>query len=108
MSGGSFNYIYRRDIEDMTHVPNELRDMADELERLGYAEDVTKATRDFIATIERTKLDLEARQRTLADVWQTMEWWRSGDCNENEFKKTLAKYRSSDSVVSGTIDERDA
>lgn len=93
MSGGSFNYLCYAEPEDLLRRLGDLREMADALAAMGYARDAAAETEELICYINQAIIRIETRRKRLQDVWRDMEWWKSGDYSEAQFKEALAKYR---------------
>ena len=93
MSGGSFDYLCYKESEDLLQSDHQLQSMADELARLGYAEDAARETQDLLLTIRTMRNRVQTSIDRLSDVWRAIEWWRSGDWGEDQIKEVLARYR---------------
>ena len=94
MSGGSFNYLCdARDLEDLMAKRHDLSDMVDALAHLGYAADAAQETASLLAQIRAANARAEASTERLRDVWKAVEWWKSGDRDEDAVKEALDKYR---------------
>lgn len=97
MSGGSFEYLYRREAyELLSEFQFEMvESMALELAKADGG-DAAIATWELIGalkTIKRTLIDLDVSTEALREVWHAMEWWQSNDIGEDGFEKALATYR---------------
>lgn len=92
MSGGSFNYAYRKDADRLIFewYEKELRQMADAVDDIGRAASRNVPPEDAaqIAALLRAKADIiEAARRSVAeafhkdvrDLMQAIEWAESGD-----------------------------
>lgn len=95
MSGGSFDYLYVKSIDELMAYDGNLDMMADKLATLGYAEDAARETTEFLMELRAGRIRLETMQRRLSDLWKAVEWWVSGDYGEDAVKEALAKYRGS-------------
>jgi hypothetical protein len=93
MSGGSFDYLCFKEIDELFNRESSIEDMADALAQLGYAEDAARATMDLLLEIRRSRVHLQAMKDKLEPVWKGIEWWHSCDTSEDTFKKVLDKYR---------------
>src|SRR3990167_4985840 len=83
MSGGSFNYLYAKYWPDIANeCDGELRNMADELAALGYAEDAAAETEELILIMRQAAVRVRTRQDRLKAVWKAVEWWKSSDSGE--------------------------
>jgi len=96
MSGGSYNYlglICYDDLADLLGKESDLKEMAERLAELGYAEDAARETEELLAMLRQWKIRAEVRVRRLADVWHAVEWWDSRDWSEERVREALEKYR---------------
>lgn len=105
MSGGSYEYTYNKADVDVTQcfdygVEEQLNRMVSRIAGLGYAEDAAKELEDLICHIRQARVRVSARWNRLYDIMHAIEWWDSGDTNEDGFKKALAKYRGEKSEKS--------
>lgn len=99
MSGGSYNYlgsICYDDLAELLTKESDLRDMADRLAGLGYAEDAARETEELLVMLRQWKTRAEVRVRRLATVWHAVEWWDSHDWSEDQVRKALATYRANE------------
>ena len=79
MSGGSFNYLHIRDVQELFDNEGNLQEMADKLASLGYADDAARETLEVLLTLRQFKIRIGTRARRLSGIWQAVEWWDSGD-----------------------------
>lgn len=93
MSGGSYEYLCFKDAADLLEASEQLRAMADRLKGVGHADDAARETEDIIATVEQFQESLNARITRISEVWRAVEWWDSGDTNENHLHHALKEYR---------------
>lgn len=93
MSGGSYDYLYCKEAEQLFDSPAQLHFMAERLGGLGWADDAAKDAFDLLAIVTTQLVRVEAAQRRLADVFYAVEWWDSGDSGEDQVRRALAKYR---------------
>lgn len=93
MSGGYYEYLYSKDIENLMKMEEQLQQMADDLAMLGYASDAAKETEDFLLTIRAFRNRMTTRLDRLWPVWKAMEWWKSYDSGEDAVQKSLREYR---------------
>lgn len=84
MSGGSYNYLYWQ-VGELGGHRGELEAMATRLEGLPYAADAAAATRRILEAISDEKL---------AKVWRSVEWWDSGDYDEDQAREAVAEYEA--------------
>ncbi|MFF8299576.1 hypothetical protein ACF07M_30010 [Streptomyces globisporus] len=94
MSGGSYNYLYAAaDLEDINGKRHTLREMADRLAELGYAQDAAAETEELLVMLQQWEIRAQVRSKRLAGVWKAIEWWDSCDSSEDDVKEALTKYR---------------
>lgn len=96
VSGGSYNYLGSVCYDDLAQLisrKDDLREMADRLAGLGYAEDAARETEELLVMLRQWQIRAEVRVRRLAEVWHAVEWWDSGDSSEERVQKALAAYR---------------
>jgi len=93
MSGGSYNNLYLKDLDELLNQQDLVQQMADDLAKLGYAPDAAKETQEFLLTLRQFENRLETMKSRLEPVWEAYEFYKSGDADETRFKKILEKYR---------------
>lgn len=95
MSGGSWNYLYSKDIDDLMQYSNIelLEEMADYLNQNGY-EDVAKDTRRLAEYIKSASIRIETLFEALSPVFKAVEWFDSGDWGEETLNNEILKYRN--------------
>lgn len=95
MSGGSFNYLYSDDLDEVMCHMSTLNDMADALDSSFPG---TRAARDTRALIARTNEAFTAweseQMKALRDVWHDVEWWTSMDYSRDRAQAAVDNYRS--------------
>lgn len=97
MSGGSFNYLYCKDAADLMQGHHEdFEYMLDALAATGYANDVAQETAWLMNELRAASIRIEAKIKRLEGPWHAMEWWKSCDWSENDFKRAVAEYRGID------------
>jgi hypothetical protein len=82
MSGGSYDYLYFH-VAELGGRRGDLETMAARLEGLPYAVEAAAATRRILEAISDEKL---------AKVWRAVEWWDSGDYDEDQVREAVAEY----------------
>ena len=86
MSGGSFDYLYSKDLIDGRGLVERMRD---ELHRRGY-HDAALRTADVLAVFDR----VEVLQEELRDLWQEVEWCCSCDTTAEDVAVAVEKWRT--------------
>ena len=94
MSGGSYEYLCYKEIEELRYNEDLIQRIINDLESLGYANDVAKDTKEFFATLKNNFDKLDMIKEKLSPIWKALEWWKSCDTNEDSFKRALEKYRN--------------
>lgn len=95
MSGGSWNYLYSKEIDDFMQYSNieTLEEMADYLNQNGY-EDVAKDTRRLVEYIKSAKIRVETLFEMLSPVFKAVEWYCSADWGKDKVDKAIEEYRN--------------
>ncbi|WP_329390290.1 hypothetical protein [Streptomyces sp. NBC_01716] len=94
MSGGSYNYLcHAFDLDDLVRRRGSLREMADRLAGLGYAQDAARETEELLVLLQQWEVRTQVRIKRLEDVWKAIEWWDSSDYSEGDVREALAAYR---------------
>lgn len=92
MSGGSFNYLYCRDIDKLMNNTSDLEEMRDYLISYGY-EDIAKDTQRLIEYIKSAECVIGTLKDMLEPVFHAVEWYESGDYGKEKMIEVLEKYR---------------
>lgn len=93
MSGGSFDYLCFADAETISEKKGRLREMADFLAGLGYAQDAARETEELLVILNQIEVRMGVRIDRLSAIWKAAEWWQSADTGEDDFKASLKEYR---------------
>lgn len=93
MSGGSFNYLCRKDSSDFVGYLGDLKEMAEFLAALSDAEDVAAETMCMIEELKAAGLRAQVHIERLKAVWRAVEWWQSSDGGEHQVREAIAVYR---------------
>lgn len=94
MSGGSYDYLYSKDLHDLLRSGmTELDSMIDRLSGLGYARDAAREAAELRLIIRQAETRVEAAMERLSGVFRAVEWWDSMDSREDGVVEALAKYR---------------
>jgi hypothetical protein len=94
MSGGSYEYLYSKDVEDLLYMQETIQKMADRLAGLGYASDAAKETQELLLTLRQFENRISAIKERLSDVWHSVELLDNRDSGEDSVKNALEKYRA--------------
>lgn len=96
MSGGSWNYLYCKDIDELMNGSSTelLQDMADRLNSAGF-EDAAKDTQRLVEYIKSASIRIETLFETLSPVFKAVEWFDSGDWGKETLNNEVLKYRKS-------------
>lgn len=92
MSGGSFNYLYSKEIDDLMNNTSDLEEMREYLISYGY-EDIAKDTQRLIEYIKSAECVIGTLKDMLEPVFHAVEWYESGDYGKERMIEVLEKYR---------------
>ena len=94
MSGGSYNYLYAADVDQLFefHRLNDLEGVRDRLRSLGHI-DAAGQTDAVISTIKEAVDLVCMRQGMLSGVWKAVEMLDSNDWGEGAVSEAVAEYR---------------
>jgi len=96
MSGGSYDYLYCKEADDLLNMEDRIQEMADRLTGLRYASDAVRETQKLqklLLKLRQSKNQIDKVKDRLSAVWRAIEWWDSNDSNENGVKEALKEYR---------------
>ena len=91
MSGGSFDYLYSKSIDELVNNPWAIKEMAEALIREGFL-DAGHATLGFHLYILAMRNVAEKIQEELEQIWRDMEWWKSGDSGRDRVEEAVRKW----------------
>lgn len=95
MSGGSWNYLYCKDIDELMNGSSTelLQDMVDRLNSAGF-KDVAKDTQRLVEYIKSASIRIETLFEALSPVFKAVEWYSSGDWGKDRVGKAIEEYRN--------------
>jgi hypothetical protein len=95
MSGGSWNYLYCKEIDELMNGSSTelLQDMVDRLNSAGF-KDVAKDTQRLVEYIKSASIRIETLFETLSPVFKAVEWFDSGDWGKETLNNEILKYRN--------------
>lgn len=82
MSGGSYNYLYLKDLDNLLHTPD-LKDMENRLRELD-ASDAAEATGRVLE---------DGQLEVLRPLWKAVEMYDSNDWGLHQVKRAISDYR---------------
>lgn len=96
MSGGSWNYLYCKDVDELMNGSSTelLQDMVDRLNSAGF-KDVAKDTQRLVEYIKSASIQIETLFEALSPVFKAVEWFDSGDWGKETLNNEVLKYRKS-------------
>lgn len=107
MSGGSFNYLCHKDASELVNeLDGDLKRMIEELAALPDADTALAQTVLVRALLQRAvaQVDQIVNKNGLSEVWRAVEWWRSGDSDQDgaiysakKFEEKIMSQRGSES-----------
>ena len=97
MSGGSYDYLYCKDCDELFAYSNirTLEEMESRFLDLGY-EDVAKDFRRLIEYIKSANNRVEVLGGQLNEMMHDIEWYDSGDIGADTLAERVEKYRRAD------------
>lgn len=102
MSGGSWNYLYSQEVDELVRYESIrlLEEMADYLNSSGY-EDVAKDVRRLVEYIKSARIRIETLHEMLSPVFKAVEWYDSSDCGKDSVSRAIEDYRNGRAVIDG-------
>lgn len=92
MSGGSFNYLYCKEVTDLMNSASDLEEMSEILTREGY-EDVARDMRRLIEYIKSAQIRIGVLAEQLRDVMKAVEWYEDCDISKDTLNTRIETYR---------------
>lgn len=94
MSGGSHNYLYRAEADELLRYGRiaDLEEMEQFLIVEGYT-DIAKDVRRLIEYCKSAEIRISVLFEQLEEVFHDIEWYDSSDIGRDSLFKTLEKYR---------------
>ena len=98
MSGGSYNYLCYRPIEELLYEStiDDMEIMEQRLIKMGYT-DIARDVRRLIEYCRSANIRIGVLFEALEDVFHDIEWYDSADIGEERLVKTLERYRNGES-----------
>lgn len=102
MSGGSWSYLYSKEVDELVQYESIrlLEEMADYLNLSGY-EDVAKDVRRLVEYIKSARIRIETLHEMLSPVFKAVEWYDSSDCGKDSVSRAIEDYRNGRAVIDG-------
>lgn len=92
MSGGSFDYLYCKEPEELFNRVEYIEDMSEIALKLGYRDIALDLTR-LAEYIKSAKIRVTVLQEQLKEVMRSIEWYESADIGEDTLKERFEEYR---------------
>lgn len=92
MSGGSYDYLYCKEAEELMSCVSYLEDMTETLIKEGY-EDVALDMARLTEYIKSANIRISVLSKQLRDVMKAVEWYESCDIGKDSLKKRIEEYR---------------
>lgn len=93
MSGGSLNYLYCKDPDELYNYINEMVKAEEFLLKEGYS-DVAKDVRRLIEYVIISRDQIEVLHESLKKIFRAIEWYGSGDSGKDAVIKAVKDYRN--------------
>lgn len=92
MSGGSYDYLYCKETEELFSMATYFDDMAEALEKLNYL-DVARDMRRLSEYIKSANNRVDVLATQLRPIMKAVEWYESCDIGAESLGKAIEKYR---------------
>lgn len=94
MSGGSFNYLFRKDVKDLLSEIETITSMRNALLAEGLMEQAeqTEYVLNKINQIQQ-EIDNVLTKTRLREVWKAIEWYYSGDYSKETMLKVIKRIK---------------
>lgn len=92
MSGGSYDYLYCKEPEELFSRVEYIEDMSELALRLGYKDIALDLTR-LAEYIKSANIRVSVLHAQLRGVMRDLEWYDSCDIGEDTLKEHIEKYR---------------
>lgn len=96
MSGGSYNYLYCKDVPELMNEVSCLEDMTDFLVLNNY-HDVAMDMRRLVEYIKTAENRITVLSEQLKGVMKAVEYYESCDYGRDDLDKAIEKYRKGES-----------
>jgi hypothetical protein len=90
MSGGSYNYLCFKEVDQLRYQDVDIENMARRLDALGFS-DLAQATRQLFQDITKAFEELEKKVEPYRDIWRVVEWADSGDTSRKELPDEIRR-----------------
>lgn len=109
MSGGSYDYLFCKEAEELFKRDNvrALEDMEERLIEFDFI-DVAKDFRRLIEYIKSASIRVEVLGDQLKELMHDIEWFDSGDIGMDDLAVCVEKYRSGKDTVDALQEETEA
>ena len=94
MSGGSYDYLYCKEVANLFENDEILQAMADRLLDIGAGSLAARDTGSLLVELEHIRLRFELIMERLSPVWKAVEWYDSKDFGESDVRAAIEKYNS--------------
>ena len=94
MSGGSWNYMYSKEVDDILNMGSDLEEMKNRLEKEGalLVENDIKSLLSVIDVIQSHKDDADEILSRIRMVMKSLEWWDSSDWGKEQFDREVLNH----------------
>lgn len=93
MSGGSYDYLYCKETEELFSKAVYIEDMAETLEKLNYL-DVARDMRRLSEYIRSAYNRVDVLSERLRPIMKAVEWYEDCDIDEKSLKDKVEEYRN--------------
>lgn len=92
MSGGTYDYLCFTGMPEIIERTGDMERIEERLSQLGEI-DIAQDIHELVICCKKARYQISAMFDRLQDVFYAVEWYDSGDWNEEELKKELDKYK---------------
>lgn len=92
MSGGSFDYLYSKDLGSLIEEPYLVESMYDRLQEIPQAKETLKKTEELLQKIQDIRNFYKENEGEFYRVWKAIEWYDSHDTGEEDMLKEIENY----------------
>jgi hypothetical protein len=93
MSGGSYEYLCLKSIDELFNRRDLLEAMASRLTELG-ARDAAEETEEILSIFNHFERRMNVRIKRLSDLWRAVEWFDSCDIGQGQLDNSIDEYRA--------------
>lgn len=105
MSGGSYNYLYWIEYQDIVSREEDIENMRDRLAELGY-DDLAKKTNTILEDNKKIQKQMNERLDKIRQVWKSVEYYDSSDVGLQDVKEAIYNFKGISKKPFGQLTNR--